>query len=253
MDQIVGRTAQGNMPLRYPLITTSLSSNYTSTGFRNWKGAIFDASQYRAGETDDILIRYAEGLLAYAEAKAVLGTINQSDLEKTVNVLRGRVGMLPMDLATVNGWALTYDASAGFEPSASNIVNEIRRERSVELALEGFRLTDLKRWSVFGNVINGYKPKGAQLQEFLDYFNNSGTLAADGWAGGSDVSLTDGTNVGSNIDGSINPYYNSTQFQDGGAGFNINEGRDYLSAIPTGQIDLYKENGATLSQNPGWN
>jgi len=251
MTKIAGRTAQGNYAFRYPLIAPGVGG-YTSTGFRNWKGAIFVESEYRAGNTDDILIRYAEGLLAYAEAKAILGTISQADLDKTVNVLRGRVGMVPMNLSTVNSWSATYSTSEGFDPTASNVVNEIRRERTVELATEGFRLTDLKRWAVFEKAINGYKPKGARLQEFLDYFNNPATLKADGWFGSNDLSLTVGKNVNMDADGYINPYFRSTQFQNGGAGFYVDKDRDYLSPVPTSEIDLYNQSGITLTQNPGW-
>lgn len=56
-------------------------------------------------------MRYAEVLLDYAEAKAILeelgaGTLSQSDLDKTVNVLRDRVGMVHMDLGAVKCWVI---------------------------------------------------------------------------------------------------------------------------------------------------
>ena len=254
MTQIVGRNSMGSQHLRYPVITDALGPSYpTATGFRNWKGAILDASENRAGEVDDIFIRYAEGLLAYAEAKAILGTINQTDIDKTVNVIRGRVGMSPLILTEIVSWNITYAATEGFEPSASNIVNEIRRERTVELALEGFRLMDIKRWAVFDKVINGYKPQGAQLDEFLEYFNNRETLANDGWQGTIDLTLILGNNVQMDYGGYINPYFRYTQFMEGGAGFYIDKDRDYLNPIPKGEIELYKEYGAILTQNPGWN
>ena len=249
---IEGRQQEGNEHLRYPLIAPVLSSSYTSTGFRNWKGAIFDASEFRAGNTDDILIRYAEGLLAYAEAKAVLGTITQEDIDKTVNVLRDRVGTPPMNLSVVNGWNISYNEAEGFDVTESNIVNEIRRERTVELALDGYRLLDIKRWAVFDKCINGYKPQGAKLQEFINYFNDPDTLVADGYSGNS-LTLDPGTNCGAHANGNINPYFRHPQFQDGGEGYYIDKDRDYLSPIPTDQIDLYNEKGVTLTQNPGWN
>ena len=253
MTAIEGRAAQSDQSLRYPIIRPGYISIFTSTGIRNWKGAIFNSARYRAGEVDDVMMRYAEGLLALAEAKAVLGTISQADLDKTVNVLRGRVGMSPMVLADVNTWSVNYKAEEGFDPAASNIVNEIRRERTIELALEGFRLDDLKRWAVFDKVINGYKPKGVKAQEFLDYYNNLENLTADGWSGSADMTLTLGTNIGVDSEGYLNPYFESTQFQESGEGFYIDKGRDYLSAIPTSQILLYEESGVTLTQNPGWN
>lgn len=251
MTSLPGRLQQSDYDLRYPLVNNTIDTRFTATGYRRWKGAVLDVSRYRLGEADDILVRYAEGLLAYAEAKAILGTINQADLDQTVNVLRNRVGMTPMSLSDVNSWSMAYDAKAGFDPTESNIVNEIRRERTVELALEGFRLDDLKRWAVYDKAINGYKPKGAMMQEFLDYFNDPDQLVADGWTG-TDLTLTPGFNVGASADGLINPYFQSTQFQDGGSGFMIEGNRDYLQAIPSGEIDLYNQSGITLSQNPGW-
>lgn len=251
LAQIPGRGNQGDENLRYPVISEAIDDFYTSTGFRTWKGAVLDATQFRAGVQDDIFIRYEEGLLAYAEAKAILGTISQGDIDKTVNLIRDRVGMKPMSLTEVESWNIAYDESEGFDPSAPNIVNEIRRERSVELALEGFRLQDLKRWAVFEKVINGYKPKGANLQEFLDYFNDANALANDGWGDAIDLSLTKGGNVDAFADGFINPYFRSTQFQEGGDGLWVHN-RNYLSAIPTSEINLYEEHGVTLTQNPGW-
>lgn len=252
MAQMPGRNEQIDLPLRYPVITEGLEG-ITTTGLRTWKGAVLDASQFRAGEQDDILIRYAEGLLALAEAKAILGTISQADIDKTINLLRDRVGMEPMNLDAVNGWGITYSASEGFDPSASNIVNEIRRERSVELALEGFRLGDLKRWAVYDIVTNGYKPKGALAQEFVDYFNDPAALSSDGWSGTVDLSLTEGIDYGKDADGFINPYFRYTQFQESGEGFWIDKDRDYLSPVPKAEINLYEQFGVTLTQNPGWN
>ncbi len=253
MDAIPGRSAQGSQSLRYPIPTQAIgTAEFTATGYRNWKGAIFNNSEYRAGETDDILIRYAEGLLALAEAKAILGTINQADIDKTVNVLRGRVGMAPMSLSEVNSWTISYSSFEGFDPTAPNILNEIRRERTIELALDGFRLDDLKRWAVFDKAINGYKPKGALIQEFVDYFNDPVALANDGWTNSVDLTLKPGINIQADDEGYINPFFRSTQFLPGGQGFYVDKNRDYLSPVPTGEIDLYEQSEVTLTQNPGW-
>ena len=251
-SDIPGRSIDGH--LRYPPIPVTVKDR-NSTGYARWKGAILDESQKESGDTDDLLIRYAEGLLALAEAKAILGTISQSDLDKTVNVLRGRVGMAPMVLNDVNGWAIDYDAKAGFDPASSNIVNEIRRERTIELSFEGFRVDDLKRWAAYHTAINGYKPKGARMQEFLDYFDDKDRLEADGFdlLGYDNVKLKKGTSVDADDDGFINPYFRSTQFQSDGDGFYIDPGRDYLLSIPTAQIEIYEQNGFVLTQNPGWN
>lgn len=91
--------------------------------------------------------RYAEILLNFAEAKAELGTLSQGDLDASVNLLRRRVQMPDLNLATANGnvdpvMAAAYTVS-GVNKGA---LLEIRRERRVEMACEGLRLKDLNRW-----------------------------------------------------------------------------------------------------------
>ncbi|WP_215225090.1 RagB/SusD family nutrient uptake outer membrane protein [Echinicola shivajiensis] len=252
-NQLVGFESQA-LPLRYPTINNIFTANYSSTGFRVWKGAIFDANEWRNGSVDDVLIRYAEGLLALAEAKAILGTLNQSDLDKTVNILRDRVGMAPMVLSEVNSWPISYSAKNGFDPAESNIVNEIRREREVELVFEGHRERDLKRWAIFHDVINGWKPKGAYSQEFVDYFNDPSKLTADGLGpvDAQKYGLTLGVNYDVHEDGFLNPFYVNPDFNESGEGYFVEPGRAYLSAIPKNEIDLYMEAGVELTQNPGW-
>jgi starch-binding outer membrane protein, SusD/RagB family len=253
-NKLIGLGSQA-LPLRYPPITNVFSNNYSATGLRVWKGAILDANEWRNGSTDDVLIRYAEGLLALAEAKAILGTINQADLDKTVNLLRARVGMVPMVLSTIQSWNISYSLKKGFDPSESNIVNEIRRERLVELVFEGHRDRDLKRWAVFHEVINDWKPKGAHSQEFVDYFNDPSKLIADGINSNNTNTwrLNLGTNYNIFSDGSINPFFRIPEFRPEGQGYYVEPGRAYLAPIPKNEIDLYLENaGIELKQNPGW-
>ncbi|HTE12200.1 MAG TPA: RagB/SusD family nutrient uptake outer membrane protein [Chitinophagaceae bacterium] len=79
------------------------------------------------------LVRYAEILLNYAEAKLELGTLTQTDIDNTINLLRDRVGMKRMSIADI--------AANGLD-----LKTEIHRERRVELALEGQRYFDILRW-----------------------------------------------------------------------------------------------------------
>lgn len=91
---------------------------------------------------DRILIRYAEVLLNYAEAKFELnnGAISNEDLDKSINLIRTRAGMpkLTNEFVAANGLDMR---------------NEIRRERRVELALEGFRYEDIIRWKIAEQVL----------------------------------------------------------------------------------------------------
>ena len=92
------------------------------------------------------IIRYAEILLINAEAKAELGILTQNDLNATVNLLRSRVEMPEMTINVPIDPALEalYPSVSG---ALKNVILEIRRERRVELACEGFRYDDTMRWA----------------------------------------------------------------------------------------------------------
>ena len=91
--------------------------------------------------TDLPLIRYAEILLMYVEAKAELGELKQDDVDRTINLLRDRVGM---PHASLSDWLSNIDPVqanrySNVSSSQKGAVYEIRRERRIELACEGFR------------------------------------------------------------------------------------------------------------------
>lgn len=97
----------------------------------------------RQATLDQFRFRYSKVLLEYAEAKAELGECNQEVLDKTINLLRDRVGMphLTVDVGFEDpNWP-------NWENPVSPLVNEIRRERRIEISLEGdYRWRDLLRW-----------------------------------------------------------------------------------------------------------
>ena len=96
--------------------------------------------------TNDLPVyRYAEVLLNYAEAKAELGTLTDADWANTVGVLRARAGITG-GLSAKPTKVDAYFQQNYFPNISDPVILEVRRERSVELALEGFRFTDLKRW-----------------------------------------------------------------------------------------------------------
>ena len=88
------------------------------------------------------LIRWAEVLLDYAEAENSLGQMNASVWNKTIMPLRQRAGFT--------------DANALNYPGNADMTNIIRRERRVELAMEGIRTEDINRWKLSEVVLNGY-------------------------------------------------------------------------------------------------
>ena len=109
----------------------------------------YDQIEWGKSYTDLPVIRYAEVLLMYAEAKAELGILTQDDLDKTINLIRDRV---QMPHAVLDEWLSNIDPVQANRyqnvvSSQKGAVLEIRRERRIELACEGFRYADLMRWS----------------------------------------------------------------------------------------------------------
>lgn len=232
----------------------SFQSN-AATGYYWWKGSVLTSATLDLNDADDVIYRYGESLLNFAEAKAILGTITQGDIDATVNVLRDRVSAIRMDLGAVNGWSITYSEKDGYDPSETNIVNEIRRERRMELMIEGFRNSDLKRWALYEEVINGYVPVSANYQELVDFYNIDQNLIDAEYATGlwTQVRYVEGNNSGQ-INGYLTPFWNNPDFSsDSSDGYYIEPGRDYLQSIPQVEIDFYEqEANVTLEQNPGW-
>ena len=106
---------------------------------------------------DYILFRAAEVYLNYAEAKAELGTLTQEDLEISIKKIRDRVGMPNIDMFAANANPDPYLCApeTGYrnvtDPN-KGVILEIRRERTIELCLEGHRYYDIIRWKEGKNV-----------------------------------------------------------------------------------------------------
>ncbi|MBC8770485.1 RagB/SusD family nutrient uptake outer membrane protein [Arenibacter sp. BSSL-BM3] len=122
-----------------------LELNKNFTGYHQLKG--YNNTVESAG-VDVAVYRYAEALLIYAEAKAELGTIEQNDLDISINKLRARAGLPNLDLSIANGNTdpILEDNFPNVSGSNKGVILEIRRERRVEFAAESFRFDDLMRW-----------------------------------------------------------------------------------------------------------
>ena len=101
------------------------------------------------------IFRLAEVYLNYAEAKAELGTLTQSDLDISLNLLRDRAGVAHLDMATANAnpdASMTAENGYGFSnpvllaSANKGVLLEIRRERIIETPLEGLHYWDIMRW-----------------------------------------------------------------------------------------------------------
>ena len=92
------------------------------------------------------MIRYAEVLLNYVEALVELNNWQNPDVIKYLNQIRTRAGMPGVDAIRYNG------KYTGFQEEMRQF---IRRERSAELAFEGLRYFDIRRWGIANTVMNG--------------------------------------------------------------------------------------------------
>ena len=128
-------------------------AGYVRTGYQPIKLCVDGKSYDNAALNTNALplFRYAEVLLNYAEAKAELGTLNDADWAKTVGALRSRAGITG-GIAAKPTAVDNYFKSFYFPNISDPVILEIRRERAIELCLEGFRFDDLRRWKS-GNLL----------------------------------------------------------------------------------------------------
>jgi starch-binding outer membrane protein, SusD/RagB family len=167
-------------------------------------------------------IRLGEVLLNYAEAKAELGTITQTDLDISINKLRDRVAMahLTLDPPMDPRYA---------DMGVSALIVEIRRERRVELFIEGQgRYFDILRWK------QGPRFLGTPTLGML--FDATAETRYPGASAQVKTTMVDGK-----------PYidvYKGTDFDNAV----FDESKHYHWPIP---IEALSQN-PNLGQNPGW-
>jgi hypothetical protein len=222
----------------------------TVTGYQFIKHLMFDKAEYDAtttGQQTAILFRYAEVLLMLAEAKAELGTLTNDDLEHTVNELRRRAGYnfakypnaqltlqnIPADprLDKIYAEKLDYPVSP--------ILREIRRERRVELAMEGYRYQDMMRWKA-GNLFT-VPVRGMKFTTEKQALYSGSNTAAPKTAQKAVI----GTEVWVDSDGFIIPYPRDPNVVNGVLPWND---RRYYWPITLDELSANKN----LTQTPGW-
>lgn len=236
--------------------TTQTAPNLAAceTGYQPVK--YLQAAKYDAYNTSIIdmpVFRAAEVYLNYAEAKAESETLTQSDIDLSIKPLRDRAGVSNLSLSIANANPdpfLLHPVTGYLNVSGPNtgVILEIRRERTVELIMEGFRYWDIMRWHEGQRFTRTFRGM---------YFPGPGDydLNADGkpdvclWSGSKpstsapivyeinkDITLSEGT-YGNIL---LHTDFERTFRQD----------RDYLYPIPTD--DRILTNGV-ITQNPGWN
>jgi hypothetical protein len=203
------------------------------------------------------MIRYAEVLLNFAEAKAELGELGERDWANTIGAIRTRAGVKDLGLpATVD----TYMQETFYPEVTDAVIMEIRRERAIELYLEGFRMDDLRRWKA-GNLFEDLPWTGmhiAALDAPIDvngdgtndyYFSNS---AVDSKSANKDIWIQLGTEAdGLWVEANPNGGYDLVHRTVGGRKW-YDDGRQYLYPVPAKVIRDYAAEGYKISQNNNW-
>lgn len=190
---------------------------YASFSGLNWRKFVNDENYGNVNNCDNniIVIRYAEVLLTYAEAKVKAGQVDNSVYE-AINKVRTRAGM-PV-IQSMNSDELFY---------------AIARERRHELSGEGQRLSDIRRWKIAENVMNGFL-----LGRMQKSYPTKAPLI-DEW--GTPDYVAAGIPIASDVN---NP--NTSMRTVDKRIFNPN--KDYLWPIPY----IERQTNPTLTQNPGW-
>ncbi|MEE1205609.1 MAG: RagB/SusD family nutrient uptake outer membrane protein [Prevotella sp.] len=198
--------------------------------------------------TDAPVMKLNEVMLNYIEAAAELAelgqyTLTQADFDKTINAIRDRQST-QMPHLTLAGNALKVNGVEINDPdrdaTVKPIIWEIRRERRVELAYEGLRFNDLRRWGKleYADMTKNKKLNMGAWINKADYPENAEALAK--------ITLCDenGKIVTGN-EGYIMPITEVAKMR-------VMADKDYLYPIPVDQITMYENHGFKLTQNPGW-
>lgn len=208
----------------YPRITGMAGGRMSTTGYHIIKQYNADdqiGKAFNTAESPAIILRFGEVLLNYAEARAELGELDQGDLDISINLLRDRVAMPPIDLASI-----PVDPRYSGD-GVSPLIIEIRRERRVELFLEGHRYNDLKRWK-----------QGKKLEQ-PDWGIRWNDTAIDRYPGAVISTAVDPVSGNTYID-----VYQETDW----ANPVFDEAKHYLWPIP---LNVIAQN-PDIRQNPGW-
>jgi hypothetical protein len=122
--------------------------NKNFTGYHQLKGYVNSPDALVRQGVDFPVYRFAEALLIYAEALAELGTLTQTNLDESVNLLRQRAGLPNLALAKANAAPDAFMAQKYPNLTGPNkgVILELRRERRVEFAFESSRYDDIMRW-----------------------------------------------------------------------------------------------------------
>ena len=211
---------------------------------RKWRSELTTVVTDGDEAMDYMHIRFAEMYLIYAEATCELGNgdISDEDLDFSINHLRARGGVAPLNAALI-----AYANSLGGQ---LDMMGEIRRERALELYGEGHRVHDLCRWGIAEAELAGqprcgayleYEGNDTYLKTMINPIDNNPVYEPSSYAGKILASGFEYTYKG------LTPVKAGAIIVEQAAN-RIFALKNYLQPIPTDQIKLNPE----LKQNPGW-
>lgn len=148
-EEVSGRDKRLQQTIRTPnytrvntgtVVPAPPAFSYSYTGYQPIKWSLDDVAIDGGNNNTNAVsvFRYAEILLNYAEAKAELGSFTSEDWAITIGALRGRAGITG-GLTALPTTIDPYLQNTYFPEISDPVLMEIRRERGIELAIEGFR------------------------------------------------------------------------------------------------------------------
>ena len=221
---------------------------FSKTGYQPVKWLTDDSSKdtnVAAIASDVPLMRYAEVLLSYAEAKAELGEMTKEIWDKTIAPLRERAGVKSVYPMAADPYMVEYFQNLVTDP----YILEVRRERGIELTMENVRYQDIMRWHQGDLIARPW------IGVWITAVNTPLDLNADGTP---DTYVTANAGTSSTlkvlmIDGASEAGHKLSK----GTYGNIQPSTalerkwhdyKYVRPIPTTAI----QENSSLSQNPGW-
>lgn len=252
--RLPGHNWGGSMSHASPNLNSSQTDNYMRclSGYYFWKEfTMWEDGNNGAYQTSDKpVFIIEETMLNYAEAAWELGRFNQSVADITINKLRDRAGVAPMNVAEIDAnfdpdrdkgtapWTRGYDALTNYE--VDPVLWEIRRERMIELFGQGHSFYDIRRWHKAPYYVNR-QPCGMWADK--DHFPYGNGVY--------NYTFVDYNEIKSNGFSLSNPSATKGWLYTGGGCLSTGKGwldTYYLWQVPTHEINM----NPNLTQNPGY-
>lgn len=221
---------------------------FSKTGYQPVKWLTDDSNKdtnVSAIASDVPLMRYAEILLAYAEAKAELGEMTEEIWNETIKPLRERAGVKSIYPTIADPYMVEYFQNKVSDP----YILEVRRERGIELTMENSRYDDIIRWRQGELFARPWMGLWISAVEWPLDLNNDGTPETIVTTNGSLIStlnilMIDGASQAGHklSEGTYGNILPATALQRNWADYK------YLKPVPTTAI----QENPNLTQNPGW-